>query len=119
MLENDTSVEDLLPAVRDRGEFLGLLVRNLNACFREHGGSFVRIGIAGTGKKPNHIVVFDDDEGIERTFGRFDTFGGNKEFGEEGTDAESWSTVRSSYDDVRVLLATVRGLPAPKPLIAS
>ena len=119
-LDNDATVKDAADVVSEPEKFLRLMIKNANECFNQHGNAFVRVGVTGRGTtpRPNHMVVYDTSDG-EREFGRFATFEGNQPFRpDEMKDEKRWSSERTSYEEVRRLLAKLTGRPEPSPLVS-
>ncbi len=68
---------------------------------------FVRIGITGEGKAPNYWLTYDDDNGVEHSYG---TYQGSKRAAGYDTPvaAEMYSASRVSIFDVRKTLQALR-----------
>ncbi|MER8626345.1 hypothetical protein [Mesorhizobium sp. M1143] len=86
------------------------VMKNMIVCRKLHGNARMRIGILGTGQRPNYRISYDTADGEQI----FDSFWDNHvSFSVEGRATvgyeENWSTETISYDEVAALRGTIKG----------
>jgi hypothetical protein len=104
-IPDDSTLEDVVPTLRDAEKLVRGVLENMYVCKREHGGALASIGVVGRGIVPNYLIEFALDP-----FSVFGAFNGrsHKLLVDEDALKPNWSKKRMTLDQVSAVLGSIR-----------
>jgi hypothetical protein len=106
LLQHDATINDALPTIIEKEEFVRLILGNLMQCKRLHGNASVRIGVTGDGTAPYHRISYYNDAGIEVASGAF--IGGSPFKNVTRVNDDTWSSTATTLAEVQAILGELR-----------
>jgi hypothetical protein len=116
LLQPDATINDALPNIIAKEEYVRQIVGNLMQCKRVHGNASVRIGITGDGTAPYNRISYLNDADKEIAFGAF--VGASPFKNTMRVNDDTWSTASMTFAEVQALLGELRQFKVRHPMDA-
>jgi hypothetical protein len=109
-ISNDASIADIAPTLKDGAVFAAQVLHRMTQERKSHGPVVARIGITGKGVIPNFRIDTVSGEPIKSYDGQ-----SYEPFSEINTYDKNWSTASMTFEEVRELVAKMRGIKLKAP----
>lgn len=107
-LSHDAIIADVVSSLENAEEYVRRVLTTLVTVRREQGEVVVRIGIRGKGVLPNYRIDRAGESG--QSINAFDGTTHKPFTDVRSIDTSNWSTRSMTYDEVRGLLGSIRGV---------